>query len=108
MRWKLGRRSQNIEDRRGMSGGGRTFPAGFRLPRGGGGIRVGRGAGLGGGIGLVAFVLIALFLGVDPGVLLQDGTTTQAPATRVQPPTSAEEELAEMTSAVLADTEDSW
>src|SRR5262245_497046 len=57
MRWESGRRSENIEDRRGM----RVRPA----------------AAAGGGLGMVALVLIALFLGVDPSVLLQGGGSPQ-------------------------------
>ena len=73
MRWQLGRRSRNIEDRRGMS-----RARGFPLPRG---IPMSRGARRGGlgGIGLIVFVLIALFLGVDPSMLFQGDTVTDAP-----------------------------
>ena len=65
MRWQMGRRSQNVEDRRGlgMPGGG------MRMPGGGGGFRR---AGLG-GIGLVIVIVLALFFGVDPSQLLQQG-----------------------------------
>jgi hypothetical protein len=45
-------RSSNVEDRRGLS--------------------VGRGA-AGGGIGLVVIALVAMFFGVDPGVVLDSG-----------------------------------
>ena len=74
MRWRTGRRSQNVEDRRGMAsarGGGMRFPVGVRLPGGGGRSGAGVGAGIG-GIGLIVLVLAALFLGVDPRILLQD------------------------------------
>ncbi|UFN49351.1 zinc metallopeptidase [Roseomonas sp. OT10] len=59
-----GPESQNVEDRRGQGGGfgGGTGGRGFRIPiptGGGGGIRVG------GGLGGIAILLIALFLGVD-------------------------------------------
>ena len=73
MRWKDGRRSSNVEDRRGRGGG---FPGGFRFPlprspRAGlpGGMRVGlpRGPGMGyprgarsGGIGCLGLLLLAL------------------------------------------------
>src|SRR5437899_10483472 len=53
MRWQTGRRSDNIEDRRGMP--------------------VGRGAAVGGGIGTLLLVLVALYFGVDPRVVLQGG-----------------------------------
>lgn len=59
-----GPESQNVEDRRGQGGGGGGFGGGgFRLPipggGGGGGFRIG------GGLGGIAILLIALFLGVD-------------------------------------------
>jgi uncharacterized protein len=103
MRWQLGRRSQNIEDRRGIS---RT--RGFPLPRG---IPMSRGARRGGlgGIGLIVFVLIALFLGVDPSFLFQSDTVTEVPyseAPGTQPP--ADDEAAQFIAAVLGYTEDTW
>ena len=59
MRWQTGRRSDNIEDRRGMS--------------------VGKGV-AGGGIGVIVIALIAMFMGVDPSVVLdQAGPMLQAP-----------------------------
>jgi predicted metalloprotease len=102
MRWQLGRRSQNIEDRR---GGG--IRGGFRIP---GGLRMSRGARRGGlgGIGLIIFVLIAMFLGVDPSMLL-DGTTVSTGPDVVEAPQSApRDELGDFVSVVLADTEDTW
>ncbi|MGH6901029.1 MAG: KPN_02809 family neutral zinc metallopeptidase [Geminicoccaceae bacterium] len=99
MRWQLGRRSQNVEDRRG--GGSR---GGFPIP---GGIRMSRGARRGGlgGIGLIVFVLIAMFLGVDPSMLFQGSTVTTEPDVAGPPPG---DELGEFVSVVLADTEDTW
>ncbi|HEX5078096.1 MAG TPA: neutral zinc metallopeptidase [Geminicoccaceae bacterium] len=110
MRWRLGRRSTNIEDRRGMGA-----PIGMRMPRGmpGGmrmpGGRAGRAGGLG-GIGIIIVALIAIFLGVDPSFLFQGG---QMPGPSYQqqapvPGSATEEELKEFVSAVLADTEDTW
>jgi predicted metalloprotease len=103
MRWQLGRRSQNVEDRRGFS---RT--RGFPLPRG---IPMSRGARRGGlgGIGLIVFVLIALFLGVDPSFLFQGDTVTEVPyseAPGTQPP--ADDETAQFVATVLGYTEDTW
>ena len=49
MRWTMGRQSDNVEDRRGV---------GVPLIAGG-------------GIGSLVIVLLALFFGVDPTVLLQ-------------------------------------
>lgn len=87
MRWKLGRRSSNVEDRRG----------------GGVGPRV-----VGGGIGTIVIALIAMFLGVDPSIILepQGETYDSNNYSRVSNP--EEEELADFVSVVLADTEDTW
>ncbi len=85
MRWRKGRRSSNIEDRRGR--------------------RVSRGL-AGGGVGTVVIVLVALYLGVDPGVIMQ-GIPTQT-STSVGPPPEGQDELVDFVSVVLADTEDTW
>jgi hypothetical protein len=101
MRWQLGRRSQNVEDRRGGSGGGFSIPGGMRMSRGA------RRGGLG-GIGLIVFVLIAMFLGVDPSMLFQDSTVATGPETIETPRSGAGDELSDFVSVVLADTEDTW
>jgi predicted metalloprotease len=103
MRWQLGRRSRNVEDRRGLS---RT--RGFPLPRG---IPTSRGVRRGGlgGIGLLVFVLIALFLGVDPSMLFQSDTVTEVPyveAPGTEPP--ADDQMAQFVATVLGYTEDTW
>ncbi|HMA13542.1 MAG TPA: neutral zinc metallopeptidase, partial [Kiloniellaceae bacterium] len=105
MRWRGRRQSSNIEDRR---GGGRGFgrrgiPIGIGLGRGR------RGAGIG-GIGLVIVILIALFLGVDPGVLLTGGQSPMdaGPATQQASRSPQEEQLRDFVAVVLADTEDVW
>lgn len=89
MRWENGRRSDNVEDRRGM--------------------RVSRGK-MGGGIGTLILVLVALYFGVDPSVILEQtptnvGTTVE---TRSGARSPEEDRLAEFVSVVLADTEDTW
>ena len=89
MRWRTGRRSRNIEDRRGQ--------------------RLAGGAAKG-GIGTILLVLAALYFGVDPSLILQ-GTGSSQPATGSGAPVqrSAEEEaLKDFVSVVLADTEDTW
>ena len=89
MLWRGRRESENVEDRRGISGGGLA---------------------VGGGIGTVVIVLVAMLLGVDPGALLnQTGEEQPAVSTRTARPTSpAEDELKRFVSVVLADTEDVW
>jgi predicted metalloprotease len=100
MQWRMGRRSSNVEDRRGMGGG-----------FGGGGMRMGRVAG-GGGVGIIVIALIAMFLGVDPGIILQGGGGGQIPANMPssgrQLDPQQEDELKDFVSVVLADTEDTW
>jgi predicted metalloprotease len=89
MRWQMGRRSDNIEDRRGMP--------------------VGRGAAVGGGIGTLVLVLLAMYFGVDPSVILQGtdpGDSRPAPSVQRQP--AGDDQLRDFVSVVLADTEDTW
>jgi uncharacterized protein len=95
MRWGDGRRSDNVEDRRGAG-----------VPRG---VVVG-----GGGIGTIVLVLLAMYFGIDPGVLLQTGSEpppASAPEPRSPGPPGAPPErggLPDFVSVVLADTEDTW
>jgi len=89
MRWRTGRRSSNIEDRRRI-----------RVPR----------KAAGGGIGIIVIALIAMYFGVDPTVFLnQQGSissiNTQTSTRQISP---AENQLADFVSVVLADTEDTW
>ena len=60
MRWRQGRRSSNVEDRRGMGAGKRRLP-------GGGGLKIGGGAG-------IIVLLISMFLGVDLTGFLGNGS----------------------------------
>jgi predicted metalloprotease len=116
MRWRGRRQSSNIEDRRGAARAPMRLPGGFG--RGGfggglgrGGLRRGVRRGGIGGFGLVIVVLVALYFGVDPGVLLQDGPVGGGvpPSGRVQGQTTGDqEELVAFVSVVLADTEDTW
>jgi predicted metalloprotease len=92
MRWEDGRRSENVEDRRGG-----------RVSR-----RV-----AGGGIGTLLLVLVAMYFGIDPSIILNQsqlpvpgaGAPTQSEPYSASP---AEKRLAEFVSVVLADTEDTW
>jgi hypothetical protein len=65
----------------------------------------------GGGIGALLLVLVALYFGVDPSVVVNTGiqpsgnTTPNAESRTVSP---EEDRLAEFVSVVLADTEDTW
>jgi len=110
MRWQLGRRSRNVEDRRGMgTPAGMRFPGRIRMPGGrgrGGGIA--RGGGIG-GIGLLILLVLGWLLGIDPSFLLQDSSTgvpyEPAPS-GARPP--ADDQRAAFVSVVLADTEDTW
>jgi predicted metalloprotease len=102
MRWRQGRRSENVEDRRGQRGG-------FRGGRGGGGLRLGGGS-------LILVLLGAWLFGADPLALLSmlagggGGSSTQVPDTMQggAPPPTGNDEGAQFVSAVLADTEDTW
>ncbi|QKF51320.1 KPN_02809 family neutral zinc metallopeptidase [Pseudomonas graminis] len=101
MLWKKGRRSDNVVDARGETGGG-----------GGGGMRIGgKGLGLG---GIVIIVAIGLLTGQDPmrilgeitGQMGSEQTAAVNPQTRQAPP--ANDEQADFVRAVLGDTEDTW
>ena len=107
MLWRGGRQSENIEDRRGEGGFSTGTGGGMRFPIGG------RAGGLG-GLGLVALVLLGLFFGVDPSVLLDLGGGTpssyvpSSPEPRTTQAPGAPDETREFVSVVLADTEDTW
>jgi predicted metalloprotease len=89
MRWRDGRRSRNVEDRRGVRLSAKAK---------------------GGGLGLLVLVIVGLFFGIDPSLILQLGGTMSGPSVQESSyvPTEAENELADFTSVVLADTEDTW
>jgi predicted metalloprotease len=75
-------------------------------------MRVRPAAAAGGGLGMIALVLVALFLGIDPSVLLQQGGSPQiAPAPqpeRQAPATPGKDPARDFVAVVLADTEDTW
>ena len=81
--------SQNVEDRRGF--------------------RVSKGV-AGGGIGSIAIILIALFFGVDPSVILQDNSQTNVAPERSEqsPQTGVRDEGREFVARVLGSTEQTW
>jgi predicted metalloprotease len=86
MKW-LGRRgSGNVEDRRGMSTGGKV---------------------MGGGIGTLVIVLLVYLLGGDPSSIIEQtggGQTTSGPIEASE----EENQMAQFVSVVLADTEEVW
>lgn len=90
MRWKSGRRSSNVDDRR------RTRISGKAK---------------GGGLGIIILALVGMYFGVDPSIILQQGASLSGGSNVEQTqyvPTAAEDELADFVSVVLADTEDTW
>ena len=88
MRWTMGRRSDNVEDRRG---------SGVPLVAGG-------------GIGTIVLVLVALYFGIDPSVVLQGSPPPAATQQQAAPAASSRggDEIRDFVSVVLADTEDTW
>lgn len=91
MRWKQGRRSSRIEDRRGAKG-----------------VKAG-------GIGIfgIIVVLIGWFMGVDPRTMMKvvetGGALTGGQSTQVRTGTPDQsDEVADFTSVILASTEDAW
>jgi len=89
MKWRTGRRSSNVEDRRGERTGGVALK--------------------GGGLGMIVLMLIALYFGIDPALLLQTGLQdAQQPQLADAPAPDLDDPLAEFVAVVLADTEDTW
>ncbi|MDQ2065638.1 neutral zinc metallopeptidase [Xinfangfangia sp. CPCC 101601] len=91
MQWKGRRQSRNIEDRRRVGGGG----AG------------GRGLQIGGGGAVIVF-LIAMFLGVDPSMLLGPDGMQQSGSGAPVELTEADQQAGEFVAVTLADTEEIW
>jgi len=90
MRWRGERESDNVEDQRGISGGG--------------------GVAIGGGLGTLLIIIIAVLLGADPRQLLQQVPTETQPSTSqsARPANPNEDELKQFVSVVLGKTEDVW
>ncbi|MBD2212151.1 neutral zinc metallopeptidase [Nostoc linckia FACHB-104] len=90
MRWEFGRRSTNVEDRRGTR---------ISAPV------------VGGGIGAVILSVIVALLGGDPSVIWEqtqqpsDRPNSQSPQTQSS---ANSDRMADFVSVVLADTEDTW
>lgn len=88
MRWRSGRQSNNVEDRRGLRATSTIA---------------------GGGIGTLLIVLLAMIFGVDPSTLLQSKAPSGSPPQQqsaAAPP--GQDDLRQFVSVVLADTEDTW
>jgi predicted metalloprotease len=88
MLWKGRRQSDNVEDRRGVSG---------------------RRVAVGGGLGAIAVAVIVLLLGGNPQEVLQNMQTSQPQGQEQARELSQEDrELGEFVGVILADTEDVW
>ncbi len=86
MQWQSGRRSVNVEDRRGMPAGGVAV----------------------GGMGAIILALVVALLGGDPTVVLQSGTSPGSYDGYAQVSPANSDTTADFMAAVLADTEDTW
>lgn len=88
MRWRTGTRSENVDDRRGISAGAA------------GGI---------GGIGLVIVIVLALVMGVDPTQFIQGSDLSGSSAVQQSQLSQTEQDLlADNASLVLGDSEKTW
>lgn len=115
MLWKGRRQSDNIEDRRGQTGGfGGGLgggPGQFRIPVGG---RVG--GGLSGIVILVVLFFVLKAVGIDPWQVLGGGgldesggqVTQSQPASPSDDQSGASDEMKQFVATVLAETEDVW
>ncbi len=86
MKWQGRRGSSNVEDRRGMSTGGKV---------------------IGGGIGTLVIVLLVYLLGGDPSSILNQGGSMTETSGLIES-TEEENQMAQFVSVVLADTEEVW
>jgi len=87
VRWMGGRQSENVEDRRGL---------GVPLVAGG-------------GLGTIVLIVLALFFGLDPSVILQGGDGPPVPQQQAPSASSAGgDQMRDFVATVLADTEDTW
>ncbi|MDX9695079.1 MAG: neutral zinc metallopeptidase [Bacteroidales bacterium] len=87
MLWKGRRGSGNVEDRRGMSAKNVT---------------------IGGGLAGIVIAVIVMFLGGDPTEVLQQFQNGQEQTSVPYESNTAEDEMAQFVSVVLADTEEIW
>jgi predicted metalloprotease len=88
MLWKGRRQSENIEDRRGLSG---------------------RQVAVGGSLGAIALAVIVLLLGGNPQEVMENLQTSQAQGQeQARALTTEEKEMGDFVGVILADTEDVW
>jgi len=87
VRWQFGRRSSNVEDRR---GGGVAGPV------------------VGGGIGAIILAIMIALLGGDPTVILQQAQSDSSSSSNQAQNRAGQDQVAEFVAVVLADTEDVW
>lgn len=88
MRWRGHRESDNVEDRRGMSSGGKVMA--------------------GGGLMAIVIALVSMFLGVDLS-FLSDGIQTESNTTvQNQPVEKRADEMDKFVGVVLTSTEEVW
>jgi uncharacterized protein len=86
MRWEGRRQSQNVEDRR----------------------SAGQQALVGGGLLTLLFMIVMMFLGVDPMQLMQVAPQLGGPAPAAKPGKPVNDEVSKFIKTVLADNEDVW
>ncbi|HUS25121.1 MAG TPA: neutral zinc metallopeptidase [Candidatus Binatia bacterium] len=84
MRWRLGTRSDNVVDRRGIGAGGLS------------------------GLGVLIVVVISWFLGVDPRQMLGLAEQVTAPGSQEAHAPPANDEQADFVRAILGETEAVW
>ena len=108
MRWDDLPRSDNIEDRRGESGGDSGGPGGFNLPIGGGGLGIGT---------VVVLGIIGWAFGIDPSILidgaqiLSGGNPSQyeQPMRQAPRPTGAPvDQTGQFVAAILGSADVQW
>ena len=87
MKWSGRRQSENMEDRRGVSGGQ---------------------VAVGGGIIVVIVLLINMFMGGDPAVVNEINNQLQSGSQTTTELTARDKEQGDFVNAVLVDTEDVW
>jgi uncharacterized protein len=86
VRWQDQRQSENIEDRRGLSGGKIAL----------------------GGLGGIIVLVLALLFGADPRQLLQQNSDERGEPQTSRSVNSEEEQIKQFVAVVLAQTEDAW